>query len=221
VLFSVHVPTLAIQNITAIVQVIALVDRWDDDLICWQVGKGLFAQVNVGGGAFLLLSNDKGVSWEAINREAIPAPCGTLYGETLRISLPIIFTTSCGKIFKSEDAGNSFTDVSYQIPSVPVALGSTWVSLGNEGLFKYSHDNGQSWNSPPRGITSTIVSVFAQNEAFIVATDSGVFRSIDGANWKQVSHISGLSSLQYEDSLGLYWGFSSMRFPCFGFMQRV
>ncbi len=106
-----------------------------------------------------------------------------------------------GHIFKSTDAGQSWTALNTDMPVSalnaiavdPVASGTLYIGTGGNGIYK-STDNGRNWTRANNGLTDltiTRVLVDPANNAHLYAGTygSGVFMSKDqGQSWQAVSN---------------------------------
>jgi photosystem II stability/assembly factor-like uncharacterized protein len=179
------------------------------------------------GSTGLFRSDDQGASWSRIAgglpREAatallvLPKPPETLYAIVR------------GAIWASADGGRSWASRAAGIsPGAVDALATDlthptrlWAA-GGDRLFR-SDDGGMSWQGVGRPLpepNTSVRGIAAGDEAIVIATDRGLYRTIDdGEHWAPVTgnlpaHLeAGLLARDPVDPATLYAGFSLIPYP--------
>ncbi len=164
-------------------------------------GPSLFAAVDTG----LYRSEDSGESWERIEGGLPEAPLVAITLSRFFSIDPVVFVGSRGQgVYRSRDGGESFEQVGgaewrNRIVHALFWWGSMLLAGTEDGLF-FSHDTGESWESPEllQGFPSLALSVPAAeagvNSDIIVGTPRGVYKSSDGGqSFRHV--VEGMGSI--------------------------
>ena len=153
---------------------------------------------NSGTGNSILVSFD-GENWEETQNISDTGLQGITYGNGL-----YIVVGKDGRILSSEDlvtwtyrrqtTGTSFTSVCFG-NNMFVAVGSTSASI-------YSSNDGITWTERLTPSNSLNCVIYANNRFIAVGAGSGIYTSIDGINWSQVSTLQEtvvIHSVYYEN----------------------
>ncbi|MCF7826673.1 MAG: FG-GAP-like repeat-containing protein [Candidatus Marinimicrobia bacterium] len=149
-------------------------------------------------GAGLFVSTDEGTNWvfnefNGYNlRDVLVTPSND------------VFVAAGNQVFRSNDQGNTWTDVSSGLPGADVyslgtdSEGRLFAGLYGAMIYR-SQDNGNTWQALTRGLSdqTVYVSMAINSQGHIIAGTNGahIYRSIDhGENWQRLT--TGLSSAE-------------------------
>jgi ligand-binding sensor domain-containing protein len=138
----------------------------------------------------LFRSADMGYSW-SLSLSLYPT---SVISSAIDASGHIFLGTDGSAIFRSTDNGASWINLDSGLTDVNVKSiafgpgGEVYAGTSVSGVFR-STDNGLYWTPMNNGLTNTsILSLAVTTGGTVFAgTTSGVFRSIDGANWEETS----------------------------------
>ncbi len=181
-------------------------------------------------------SFDEGFSWESANN-GLPEPKNNYYfgGIFATLGNEIFTIGSDGSIYCSIDTAQSWQLASYGLPNGvkvnTIASVDTELLAGFTGYGIYrSSDSGVTWSQCNQGLLNTSVNcITSVNDTTVVATNEGIFVSVDnGVSWQMkdnpfllsnftsllldggnlfagASNWSPFSSLLVSSDLGNYW----------------
>lgn len=121
----------------------------------------------------------------------------------------IFIATGAGGVLRSDDNGNSWTNINIGLPkkyatTLAVSGKNIFVGLDTEGIF-YSENNGDSWLPATSGIAGADMTVSNSTTAFLVK-DSSIFvangnslyhSSIKSPNWTMISNNFSSEAFAY------------------------
>lgn len=171
-------------------------------------------------------SDDSGTTWVVEETGLlVPHPSNGLFAVSPSVSGNILIFDDAGNLYRSSDAGNSWTPTGYTATSVP-AVGSNNIAQGagttiwfaaNTGGLLVSTDNGATFAAAggaglPAGQTFTFVATNPSDAQRVIAgTLSGCdvngacpiyFSSNGGSTWSQATITGGLSAPNAMQRLG-------------------
>jgi len=167
-------------------------------------------------GNSLLKSIDNGAHWMQLgSKDKALSPRANVYSIAVDYNLPdylkkipdrfylAVYQDSFGRIFKTEDGGNSFKEVyitsrpNYAVFSIeidPQHANIIWAGTA-EGLLLKSQDYGETWNLAqefPGVLNAIIIQPDNPQQMFVSTFNNGIFTSFDGgASWTE--ETEGLS----------------------------
>ncbi len=135
-------------------------------------------------GGMLTTSADAGTTWTDLGKGF--SGCGVLDAGTF-----LATKTSEPGIFRSADAGHSWTRVFDQTPSAPVPVVFQKIAYWPSGKsLLVSRDLGATWAALPTAVEVTHGPLFADTRHFTVAGPRGLLETLDaGLTWTSVAPL--------------------------------
>jgi hypothetical protein len=147
----------------------------------------------------IYFSNDNGGSWNQI----VGQPFSNNAIMVKHFNTDIFVFTSLGEIFKSSNAGSSWSLYS-QIPItgtgtiygndlVKTNSGDWWINIQPNGVWR-SNDNGVSWNPQDSCITGIVNYLFNEGSTILATTSTGIFKYELGISCNNNTNITPQSN---------------------------